>query len=850
MIPKRLEMRNFLPYRDPAPLEFDGIHLACLSGQNGAGKSSILDALTWAIWGKARGNLMNDLVHQGQTEMSVTLDFEHEGRDYRVKRTRTTAGKGQTFLEFFVRTPDAKWELRNDVNLNATQKRIEELLHLDYDTFIATAYLQQGKADAFTTKTAAERKRVLFDILGLEVWEIYRERAKAKIDRLNAEEQFLLLRLRELEEELGREAEYQRQRDDAQKVFDDAEARLREAEAARELVKHAPRELEYANKKYEETSRRIVEYARKATQAQQHIDKLQASIAQYRATLAQAHSIEAGYAALQDVKAQRERLAEDLRVVRSLEEQQHALKQAISAARAALERDAAAVRARMTQLTQQVQAADDAAYAALNAQIAALEAQDVRLNVLQEQIAAQKEQRGGLKTRQDALREEGEKLKAHIAELQTTDDAECPLCGQPLTPEHLQTILLERNAELEQKRREWQAAQEAYNTLASALQQAEKEVKTLQKAVKPLAELRTQRGKLEQLQQQAQEARLALADAERELAGLEARLDAEDYAHAQRAELARLAAELAQLAYDDSQHAALQAQQASYEKFDAEYRSLELAKCMLPRDEATYQEEMARFEEWQRAIEELRAELEALKGTIRELTEMAQEYAKRDAEYNAQRTRYENARDGLSEAKQKLNSLVDVRQRKQESLAERANLRVQIAMYQELQMAFSKNGVPAMVMETAIPELEALANDLLARMTSGRMHLRLTTQRLTHSTDTLRETLDIEISDELGTRSYDLYSGGEAFRINFALRVALAKLLARRAGAHLQTLIIDEGFGTQDEEGRARLVEAITQVQEDFKMVLVITHLEDLRDAFPVHIVVEKTPHGSRLSLR
>jgi len=111
----------------------------------------------------------------------------------------------------------------------------------------------------------------------------------------------------------------------------------------------------------------------------------------------------------------------------------------------------------------------------------------------------------------------------------------------------------------------------------------------------------------------------------------------------------------------------------------------------------------------------------------------------------------------------------------------------------------------------------------------------------------LRETLDIEISDPAGPREYELFSGGEAFRVNFAIRLALSRVLAQRAGARLQTLVIDEGFGSQDVEGRQRLLEAINLVKPDFAKVLVITHLEELKDAFPARIEVEKTASGSQV---
>jgi DNA repair protein SbcC/Rad50 len=129
------------------------------------------------------------------------------------------------------------------------------------------------------------------------------------------------------------------------------------------------------------------------------------------------------------------------------------------------------------------------------------------------------------------------------------------------------------------------------------------------------------------------------------------------------------------------------------------------------------------------------------------------------------------------------------------------------------------------------------------------MSLMLTTQR-EKITGGVAETLDIQIADELGTRAYEMFSGGEAFRIDFALRVALSQMLARRAGAQLRTLFIDEGFGTQDEQGRNKLVEAITAIQDDFDLILVITHIEDLRDSFPVHVLIEKRDDGSRISVR
>jgi len=174
-----------------------------------------------------------------------------------------------------------------------------------------------------------------------------------------------------------------------------------------------------------------------------------------------------------------------------------------------------------------------------------------------------------------------------------------------------------------------------------------------------------------------------------------------------------------------------------------------------------------------------------------------------------------------------------------------------VAQYAALERAFGKNGVPAMLIEQALPQIEIKANEILDRLTNGNMSIRFITQQeyKDKSREDLRETLDIQISDSAGTRDYEMFSGGEAFRINFAIRLALSEVLSQRAGARLQTLVVDEGFGSQDDMGRQRLVEAINMVKEDFAVILVITHIDSLKDFFPTRLEVTKTTHGSMVEV-
>jgi len=163
-----------------------------------------------------------------------------------------------------------------------------------------------------------------------------------------------------------------------------------------------------------------------------------------------------------------------------------------------------------------------------------------------------------------------------------------------------------------------------------------------------------------------------------------------------------------------------------------------------------------------------------------------------------------------------------------------------VILYEHLVTAFGRDGIPALIIEQAIPEFELEANAILSRLTNDQTRVILDPVRNLKGGGT-RESFDIRISDDFGERPYELYSGGEAFRVDFALRIALSKLLARRTGAPLQTLVIDEGFGTQDSEGVDRLVNAIEAIRDDFSKILVISHVEAIKDAFPVTIAVTKT---------
>ena len=343
---------------------------------------------------------------------------------------------------------------------------------------------------------------------------------------------------------------------------------------------------------------------------------------------------------------------------------------------------------------------------------------------------------------------------------------------------------------------------------------------------------------------QAEEAKQQLATLQRELVERQRLLAEQRFAPAARQQLDSLQQRIAALGYDEARHAELRVRARSLAAADRERELLEQARLAsehLVAQIAELDASLVRIADECRAEQTRHAQLTTV---TQALPAERQRLGELEPALQAAKRQRDESRDQCNYAQSKLDNCAFLERKHAESLVRQDALRREHSIYSDLAYAFGRRGVQAMIIETAIPEIEDEANRILSRMTDGRMHVKFETQRDVRSGMGTIETLDIKISDELGTRNYEMFSGGEGFRVNFAIRIALSRLLAHRAGTRLQTLVVDEGFGSQDQEGRDRIVEAIQAIEPEFEKILIITHLEDLRDRFPVRIEVIQDTAG------
>ncbi|MBI9042962.1 MAG: SMC family ATPase [Anaerolineaceae bacterium] len=850
MIPVYLRLSGFLSYQQPVELDFSTFDLACISGANGAGKSTLLDAISWGIFGEARRK--DDAIINAHTDTAeVRLDFEYEGNLYRVQRSKKRSKT--TTLEFQIQDQAKKWQSLSEHSVRETEKKIQQTLRMDYDTFINASFFLQGKADLFAQQRPGERKRILTNILGLETWEIYRQNSLEKRKKLELEsnglEKILIeiinelnlgdqrkARLEQLEKELGQAEIIRAAKEKELENLHRLSASLNEQKNLVDILAQQTSNL----KKRKETLEKDF-LARKTDQLT------------YQHQLDSAEEIQTGYQDLQKLRLDLEKWDG---IARNFQDQEKQRAKPLME----IEKERSRLQEAKKNLDDQKKKMEDQQNELPELQ-SSLNTIQSQINLNKKKIEELKNLRKELDQFQDTeahalaenlkLKSEMQELKNRIDQLKNTEGALCPLCGQLLeTNERLNLI-----SELEIKGktmgdhfRENQAFLQNMKTQKKEIEKRLSEMDKKENLQRNLQrEFDQNANKIDTLQKTLTSWQI---DAEK-LEAINLSLQNEDFAIGAYKTLAAADAALKKIGYDSAAHDEVRRNEMKARIFESKMRELEVARGAL--------------EPLAREISNLKESIQALE---QEIIEQEGIYKKAEDKYlmdaaaipdiNLEEKQLYTLQEQENQLRMQVGGAVqevkvlDTLQVRKDTLEEEQKvLSHKISQYGILERAFSKDGIPALLIEQALPEIELQANEILDKLTNGGMSVRFQTQRdyKDKKRQDKKETLDILISDSAGVRAYELFSGGEAFRVNFAIRLALSRVLAQRAGARLQTLVIDEGFGSQDSEGRQRLVEAINLVRKDFSKILVITHLDELKEAFTTRIEVSKELQGSQIQV-
>ncbi len=857
MIPISLTLKNFMSYGPQGEtLPFENLRVACLTGDNGNGKSALLDGLTWVLWGKTRVSSVgsvsqDDLIRLGEEECEVRLEFELNDQRYRVvKKRRKGKATAASDWQLAQRDDEGIWNPIGGNSQAETGRQIVQLLNMEYETFLNSAYLQQGRADEFTRQTPAKRKGILGEILGLDRYdrleamakEKYRER-KEQVDELDGE-------IRLLETQVARRVGYQEQSAEATAQLGEAEVRLAGLTAVVKTVQERLAKMDQVAAAIEEARSGSLRIHGEMGQRGRELSDRSARVKALETVRVQRAAIIADYDGLRQARQRAELLEPQIEEFRRIKTEYDTAFAAVEMERVRLEGELRTYQAELKTVRRRSEEC-----AELDRRIAALEQElagdpETRVALLQAEAVKQ----AALEAFND-LRVRNERLKLEISDQEeflkilAAPIARCPVCESDLEGDKRLEVLARQNERQAERKAALKAIAAEGRAHKQALDMATESVLALQRQCNDLSakqsRLQEQQRQRDGLRQQGLDAESAQKQAET----AQTQLERGTFAMPKRIHAQRLKSELDGLALIRPEYENVRAAIKRFEGAEKRYHQLQEA-------EASWDQEIAEQARLEAVLIELRQSYEAACQKQEALTAKLAEGEAVNREFAIAESERQTCQQQVNDIKVQIGTFTnyvrgcdEAEQQKKAKEAQRKTLHQEQWLYHQLTAAFGKKGIQTFIIENAIPELAAEANELLARITDNAMQISFETTRPARSNSNEIETLDIRIQDDAGIRPYELFSGGEAFRVNFAVRIALSRLLARRAGARLQTLILDEGFGTQDGKGREKLIEAIDSIKDDFEKILVITHVDELKDAFAQRIEITKDHDGSHIHM-
>ena len=781
MRPIKLELEGFTAFRRWTTLNFDKMDLVCITGPTGAGKTSILDAMCFALYGRTPrlGREIRQLISHGKNFLQVAFAFEAGGGRFRIFRRIYRDGRTQVQLQ---RWTGSRWEGIED-RAEAATKRISELLGMDFDTFRRSVLLPQGEFARFLVGSPEEKRKTLYDLLQLELYRRMQELAGQRGRQQGEKLEFLRKRL----EEEYLEATPLR--------LQEVKRKLSEIEREEGKLHLEISALEEAEKKAGELERLGAEISQKRKRRRELEVELERVLAEFGKLREEMGEIERRLAYLEEEarsisfdQAKFERLAQAKILVRDLQRTREE-------------------RRRQERLCEQKEAE-------------VRRAERRKMEAWEKLASAELVERRAQERYERASRED-----ARATLLQGVKPGDpCPICSTPLA--EIPPVARPSLQELQEARRFRDEAERRRREAERAHSGAEKQLE------RAIAEYENAKRRMEELEREEREREGRLrelvsgicAPEEGEIS--EAFLREEEAAR--RRERIQKERELLHKSLQEKQSRLLEIMER---RRGDEHLISELEREILAAERELEERrrellELARSRSWEEIERALREgnPLEVIEAFLRSRRER---WAALQQEKGGLRRRIEEIQEKIK-YREKLES-------------EMKRIKAELDLYLDIAEILRADKFIAWILEEALGRLADRAGEKLEELSAGRYTLRVEGQEFL--------VVDHWNADEI--RRVSTLSGGETFLGSLALALALAEeipgLSAGRGEVMVESMFLDEGFGTLDRESLDLAAQALEALRGKGRFVCVVTHLEELAQRFPYIIRVIKEPSGSRV---
>lgn len=757
----KLTLHNYLSYNS-AEIDFSKIRKALVSGSNngdatdsnGAGKTNLFESLGWNGWGESKAETIDLNVKHDKEDCSVQHDFEHDGKEVSIIRARNKK-TGTTTLDFII-----DGVVSNGTTVTDTNKKIQDFLNLDYETFINSVYIKQDDVHSLAnTKNSNAGRELLEKVLNLAEYEDYYDKTKLKIKDLDDElailNSFLVQNSNASEKKLELLAKIESSKNE-----------LTEKSSLSESLKI---KIEVLRKQIQDEStgeQRLIQLQKSLTIAEN--DLVSASDS-YETSKKEAMKFKTGLdGKISDLELKISKESELLNSRNSLDKEEDEIKRSLD-------------------------------------EIKLKEASIVEINKLindaQSSISAASEKKFKAEHERGTLLAKNAANEAKIKSPRIKAGERCGECATLIDDDNLDHFKIHlgdeiaRNSELVEK-----LNSESINPLREEIKGYMDRVVELEIKIKAV---------------------MVEIDATRSsIRSLETIRHARELIEKELMEINTSKPELDKLTSGDG---------------------LEYWKT-------TVKNHKGKIQQKQEEVESLKTEISEVVIDSVLLDKLKKDLSDNDSALNSIRDFVSELKANIKTSESEANSFDIIISESVKKRLAADKIMAELSVYNDLSDAFSSKGIRSYILENAIAELEKEANGILAQLSNGRLALEFKTKKEVKKAKSEKQeklTFEVLINDGHKTFPFSSYSGGEKFRISFVLRVALSKILLRRANSKLEFLIIDEAVSPLDRSGVEKIMEVINNLQDDFKTILVITHRDDIKNYFDEVININNTVNGS-----
>lgn len=746
MIPIKLEIEGFLAYKNKVVIDFSGFNCAVIVGDNGAGKSSILDAILYALYGKARNADKDDLINELSSIAKISFYFSVSGEKYRIYREKER-GKSSKSLFFKIDSKTGKEIPASDRKIREVDDLVKKTIGLTYDAFTSSVLLVQGKSDEFLTSTPKDRKDILSEILGLKVYEKIYKKSNSILNEIK-------VKITELNNRISPLLEIN------PKQLKEIENRI---DAINKDILKEEQSLEELNQ--------IINLNKEKDRLGLEKSELERKLENYSQILLNGESIKENY-----------RIYSDSQRIYSYRVMEKVLSEELIKSEKSIDEYELNLIKRKKSLE------DYPLY---------LEEKEIIQNELITEI-----EKLDLQVKEESA--EIKYLEKKFKELSLLEGKDsCPLCGREILPSslknfenekkkveerllNLREILSKNTDELLIKKNKQKEINKVIQELKINENNLKLEIENIAKYLTNIKnEIESKKIKLSEIQREIEnEKRIGNCMVDKNIADIKKVID----------DAIKIKNEYDNFVTATQEIDILKGQIKMKEEEHRRINDEIIAKGM---NNLTTEE-----------MKEIKKEKEIL------INDLRREIANYHREY------------GIIEEKllQKASLTEEIEKLKRDE-----------SLYSLISEAFSGKNLQTTVVKNALIEIGRHSDELIRNLSHNKLSLAL------EHTSSL-DTLEIYIK-ELSTqekRKYDLLSGGEKFRVSLSIALGIGRYVSSQTYKTIESIFIDEGFGALDRMGREAMIEVIRSLLSEIKMILVVTHLEDLAEAFPVQIKVFK----------